>query len=108
MRIELTQDGGLTAAIPGLQKPPITLDSDDLSEEEAADLARQVEAAGFFELPARPARRPAARPPTVISPSPSGTGARSTRFRSISSRPNSRFRRSGGRSRACGGAGPGG
>src|SRR5947209_11455764 len=53
MRIELTQDGGLTAAIPGLQKPPITLDSDELSEEEAAELARQIEAAGFFELPAQ-------------------------------------------------------
>jgi hypothetical protein len=51
MQIELTQDGGLTAAIPGLQKPPITLDTGQLPEEEAARLARQIEAARFFELP---------------------------------------------------------
>jgi len=53
MRIELTQDGGITAAIPGLQKPPITVDTGDLPEAEAADLARRVEAAGFFALPAQ-------------------------------------------------------
>jgi emfourin len=52
MRIEFTQDGGLTAAIPGLRKPPIILDTGELAEEEAAKLARQVEAAHFFELPA--------------------------------------------------------
>lgn len=53
MRIELTQDGGLAAAMPGLQKPPITVDTGALPEAAAAELARQVEAAGFFELPAQ-------------------------------------------------------
>src|SRR5262249_48657744 len=58
MRIELTQDGGLTAAIPGLQKPPITLNTGDLPEAEAAELARQVETASFFELPAQAGAAP--------------------------------------------------
>ena len=30
---------------------PVTIDTDDLSEEEAKELERLIEAAGFFELP---------------------------------------------------------
>ena len=84
MRIELTQDGGLTAAIPGLRKPPITLDTDDLPEAEAAELAHQVAAAGFFELPARPRAAPGRRrlPPLHAHRGRPGSEAHG-RFRSV-------------------------
>jgi len=49
MRIEFTQTGGI-GYFPGLNKP-VTVEVDDLDQEEAEQLKRLVEAARFFELP---------------------------------------------------------
>jgi hypothetical protein len=49
MRIVFTTEGGL-AFFPGLSQPAL-IDSHDLSAAEAAELARLLDAACFFELP---------------------------------------------------------
>jgi emfourin len=49
MRVEFTMEGGL-AHFPGLSKP-VVIESSQLSEEEAAELGRLVEATRFFDLP---------------------------------------------------------
>jgi hypothetical protein len=51
MHVEFTTEGGL-AHFPGLNKP-VVIDSDELSQEEAAELRRLVETAHFFDLPAK-------------------------------------------------------
>lgn len=51
MRVELKIEGGI-AYFPGLSKPR-AIESDRLSKEDAAELERLVNAAHFFELPAR-------------------------------------------------------
>ena len=50
MRIQFKTDGGI-AYFPGLSKP-VTIDTDELSAEEAANLERLIENADFFNLPA--------------------------------------------------------
>jgi hypothetical protein len=50
MRIEYEKDGGF-AYFPGLHRP-VTIDTDGLSAEEAKEIKRLIEAAGFFDLPA--------------------------------------------------------
>jgi hypothetical protein len=49
MRIEFKTEGGI-AHFPGLSRP-VVIDSDALSEEEASELKRLIEAARFFERP---------------------------------------------------------
>ena len=49
MLITFKTDGGF-AYLPGLNRP-ITIDTGELSEEEAGKMEQLVEAAGFFELP---------------------------------------------------------
>ena len=49
MRIRFKMDGGFVY-LPA-QSEPVTIDTEDLPEEEANELERLVEAAGFFELP---------------------------------------------------------
>jgi hypothetical protein len=49
MRIEFRTEGGI-AHFPGLARP-VMIDSDALSEEEAGELKRLLEAARFFEQP---------------------------------------------------------
>ena len=51
MRIQFATQGGI-AFLPGLSRP-VTIDSSEMPEQEAADLARLVEAAHFFSLPAQ-------------------------------------------------------
>ncbi len=49
MRIQFKMEGGI-ASFPGLSKP-ITIDSDQLPEQESDELKRLVNAAHFFDLP---------------------------------------------------------
>ena len=49
MRVRFKMDGGLVY-IPE-RSEPVTLDTDDLPEEEGEELERLIEAAGFFGLP---------------------------------------------------------
>ena len=49
MRIRFKTEGGI-AYLPGLSRP-VTIDTDKLPVEEAKELERLIEAAGFFELP---------------------------------------------------------
>jgi hypothetical protein len=49
MRVRFKMDGGFVY-LPA-RSEPTTIDTDELSEEEAKDLERLIEAAGFFELP---------------------------------------------------------
>lgn len=49
MRVQLKIEGGI-AHFPGLSRPRV-IESDKLSEEEAAELERLVDAAHFFEAP---------------------------------------------------------
>ncbi len=49
MRIHFRMEGGV-AYFPGLSKP-VTIESDQLPKEEAAELKRLVDAARFFDLP---------------------------------------------------------
>ena len=49
MRIEFKREGGI-AHFPGLSKPA-TIDTEQLSHEERAELESLVEEVGFFELP---------------------------------------------------------
>jgi hypothetical protein len=49
MRVRFKMDGGFVY-LPA-RSEPTTIDTDDLPEEEAKDLERLIEAAGFFELP---------------------------------------------------------
>jgi hypothetical protein len=59
MRVQLKRSGGF-APIPGLSRP-ITIDGASLPAEDAAELARLVGAARFFDLPSVPsAPRPGA------------------------------------------------
>lgn len=51
MRIEFSTEGGV-AYFPGLSQP-VTIDSEALSQQEGTELRRLVEAAHFFELPAK-------------------------------------------------------
>jgi hypothetical protein len=51
MRIQFKTEGGI-AAFPGLSKP-VTIDTNQLPKEEAAELERLVNTVRFFELPAR-------------------------------------------------------
>lgn len=55
MRIQFKTEGGF-AYFPGLNQP-ITLDTGELSAQEAGELERLIEAAGFFDLPAASAPR---------------------------------------------------
>lgn len=50
MRIEFLTEGGV-AQFPGLSRP-VTIDSEQLTQREGAELKRLVEAADFFNLPA--------------------------------------------------------
>lgn len=49
MRVQFQMEGGI-AHFPGLSRP-VVIDSGQLSQEEAAELRRLVEAARFFDLP---------------------------------------------------------
>ena len=49
MRVRFKMDGGFVY-LPA-RSEPVTIDTDDLPEEEAKELDRLIEAAGFFELP---------------------------------------------------------
>jgi hypothetical protein len=49
MRVRFKMDGGFVY-LPA-RSEPTTIDTDDLPEEEAKELERLIEAAGFFELP---------------------------------------------------------
>jgi hypothetical protein len=49
MRVRFKMDGGFVY-LPA-RSEPTTLDTDDLPSEEAKELQRLIEAAGFFELP---------------------------------------------------------
>jgi hypothetical protein len=49
MRIRFKMDGGFVY-LPA-RSEPVTIDTEDLPEEEANEVERLVEAAGFFELP---------------------------------------------------------
>src|SRR5262245_24833265 len=55
MRIQFQVDGGI-AYFPGLSQP-VTIDTAQLSEVDAAELRRLVDAAQFFDLPAAASRR---------------------------------------------------
>jgi hypothetical protein len=48
MHVRFEMEGGLVYLAPG---EPLTIDTDDLPAEEASELERLIEAAGFFELP---------------------------------------------------------
>jgi hypothetical protein len=50
MRIQFKMEGGI-ASFPGLSKP-ITIDSDQLPQQESDELKRLVNATHFFNLPA--------------------------------------------------------
>ena len=50
MRVQLKMEGGI-AHFPGLSRPRV-IESDRLSEEQAAELKRLVDAAQFFKAPA--------------------------------------------------------
>jgi hypothetical protein len=50
MRVQFEKDGGF-AYFPGLYKT-VTIDTDELSAEEANEIERLIEAAHFFDLPA--------------------------------------------------------
>jgi hypothetical protein len=54
MRIEFSTEGGI-AYFPGLSQP-VTIDTEDLSQPQGAELKRLVEAAHFFDLPAKVGR----------------------------------------------------
>ena len=49
MLVRFKMDGGFVY-LPA-RSEPVTIDTDDLPEEEAKELDRLIEAAGFFELP---------------------------------------------------------
>ena len=49
MRVQFKMDGGF-AYLPD-RVAPVTIDTDELPEEEASELERLIEAAGFFDLP---------------------------------------------------------
>jgi hypothetical protein len=49
MRVEYKTDGGFVY-LPA-RSEPVTIDTDDLPAEEANELERLIEAAGFFDLP---------------------------------------------------------
>jgi hypothetical protein len=49
MRVRFNMDGGFVY-LP-TRSEPVTIDTDDLPAEEAKELERLIEAAGFFELP---------------------------------------------------------
>jgi len=52
MRVRFKIDGGFVY-LPA-RSEPTTIDTDDLSAEEAKELERLIDAAGFFELPETP------------------------------------------------------
>jgi hypothetical protein len=49
MRVQFKTEGGFVY-LPG-RDAPVTIDTDDLPTEEASELERLIEAAGFFDLP---------------------------------------------------------
>ena len=55
MRVEFKTDGGF-AYLPGLNQP-FTIDTGELSAQEAGELERLMEAARFFNLPETPEPR---------------------------------------------------
>ena len=56
MRIRFKTEGGV-AYFPGLSEP-VTIDGDELPEEEATELKQRVEEARFFDLPAQAGEPP--------------------------------------------------
>ncbi len=56
MRLKLKTEGGF-ASLPGLQAP-VEIDTDELREEEAAELVRCVRETRFFERPEGPGEAP--------------------------------------------------
>ncbi len=50
MRLTLSKSGGFA----GIQRPPVTVDTTDLSTAEAERLRRLLDEARFFDLPKRP------------------------------------------------------
>lgn len=64
LRIALQVDGGL-ASFPGLRRP-VTLDSDNLSPDQAAQLCELIDRSDFFRVsPSHPPNAPDARTYTV-------------------------------------------
>ena len=59
MRVSLDIDGGDTY-FPGLQKPPISIETDRLAPPEAAELRRLVASSQFFERADVPSPAPGA------------------------------------------------
>lgn len=55
MRVEFKTEGGF-AYFPGLNQP-VTMDTGELSTQEADELERLIEVARFFDLPETPASR---------------------------------------------------
>lgn len=51
MRIQFSMEGGVVY-FPGLSRP-VTIGNDQMTQEEAAELRRLIEAAGFFDLPSK-------------------------------------------------------
>ena len=58
MRVRFEMDGGFVY-LPA-RSEPVTIDTDDLPQEEARELERLIDAAGFFELPETSAAPPGA------------------------------------------------
>jgi hypothetical protein len=56
LRVRFKTEGGV-AHFPGLSEP-VTIDSDELPEEEAVELKQRVEEARFFDLPAQAGEPP--------------------------------------------------
>ncbi len=67
MRVQFKTDGGFVY-LPN-RSAPVTIDTDDLSAEEAKELERLLEAAGFFDLPQT-------SPPPVVRRTIFGTPSR--------------------------------
>jgi hypothetical protein len=56
MRVTFSAEGGI-AFFPGLSRP-VTIDQDQLSEEDAHELVRLVDECSFFDQPAKAAKTP--------------------------------------------------
>ena len=77
MRLKLETEGGF-AAFPGL-RAPIEIDTDELQEQEAAELVRCVEEARFFERTEGPRIRRPGPPASACTKSQSRKGCEYTR-----------------------------
>ena len=64
MRITVSEEGGIAAAVPGLQKRPRTVDTQVLQAEgraaEAGAIVDKVRGSGFFSMPDPPPPPPGA------------------------------------------------